>query len=333
MYKGRDSDDEVDLRPAKRTDSVPDLLEADTQKNLKEGVLHELTNTQKKLKEEEDKNKDLERIVDKLNETIEGLKTPEAQQRLKDGALSELEREKKRRSEAEKELERAKNEAELAKELKEGALAEVDRLNSSLISSKLEELEKSDSKSSSRQSTPIPSKKLDELELQTMENEVQLQALRPDASELAKKSPEEQDKILQDLKNTLEQKARDIAELEQEIEELKDENKELKIEAYDAQNYKKKFKKAVEEKHAQGQDLEELTTRELFYSCYSSDFYWISVYDQLLLKNDELKQKLARCRNELELLQEPYDQKLLENAQNSNRKSLVSTKSIFCNQH
>ncbi|CBY18537.1 unnamed protein product [Oikopleura dioica] len=200
MYKGRDSDDEVDLRPAKRTDSVPDLLEADTQKNLKEGVLHELTNTQKKLKEEEDKRQDLERVVDKLNETIEGLQTPEAQQRLKDGALSELEREKKRRSEAENELEKAKNEAELAKELKEGALAEVDRLNSSLISSKLEELEKTDSKSSSRQSTPIPSKKLDELELQTMENEVQLQALRPDASELAKKSPEEQDKILEDFK-------------------------------------------------------------------------------------------------------------------------------------
>ena len=262
MYKGRDSDDEVDLRPAKRTDSVPDLLEADTQKNLKEGVLHELTNTQKKLKEEEDKNKDLERIVDKLNETIDGLQTPEAQQRLKDGALSELEREKKRRSELENQLEEVKNEAELAKELKEGALAEVDRLNSSLISSKLEEIEKSDSKSSSRQSTPIPSKKLDELELQTMENEVQLQALRPDASEIAKKSPEEQDKILQDLKNTLEQKARDIEELEQEIEELKDENKELKVEAYDAQNYKKKFKKAIDEKHAQGQDLEELTTRE-----------------------------------------------------------------------
>ncbi|CBY18536.1 unnamed protein product [Oikopleura dioica] len=304
MYKGRDSDDEVDLRPAKRTDSVPDLLEADTQKNLKEGVLHELTNTQKKLKEEEDKRQDLERVVDKLNETIEGLQTPEAQQRLKDGALSELEREKKRRSEAENELEKAKNEAELAKELKEGALAEVDRLNSSLISSKLEELEKTDSKSSSRQSTPIPSKKLDELELQTMENEVQLQALRPDASELAKKSPEEQDKILEDFKKTLEAKARDIAELEQEIEELKDENKELKVEAYDAQNYKKKFKKTVDEKHAQGQDLEELTT----------------LYDQLLLKNDELKQKLARCRNELELLQEPYDQKLFENAQNSNRR-------------
>ncbi|CAG5111115.1 Oidioi.mRNA.OKI2018_I69.chr2.g5449.t1.cds [Oikopleura dioica] len=304
MYKGRDSDDEVDLRPAKRVDSVPDLLEADTQKNLKEGVLHELTNTQKKLKDEEEKNKDLERIVEKLNQTISDLQKPEAQQMLKEGALSELEREKKRRSEAEDELAKAKEEAELAKQLKEGALAEVDRLNSSLISSKLEELEKSDSKSSSRQSTPIPSKKLDELELQTMENEVQLQALKPNVSELAKKSPEEQEKALEDLKRNLKEKAEEIDELEKEIEELKDENKELKIEAYDAEKHKKKFKKAVEEKHELGQELEELTT----------------LYDQLLAKNDELKQKLARCRNELELLQEPYDQQLLQNAQNSNRR-------------
>ena len=80
------------LSPAKRIDQEPYVETAENQSDLKEGVLHELSNTKSKLSDAEKRNKDLENIMDHLNKKIKKLSEPEAQQRLKDGALKELSR-------------------------------------------------------------------------------------------------------------------------------------------------------------------------------------------------------------------------------------------------
>ena len=126
------------LRPSKRVDQTikePYIETAENQASLKEGVLNELQKTKQQLSEKEKENQDLENIMNTLNKKIDQLKTPEAQQRLKDGALRELHKAQEKINELEKEkdqltiiAETEKNQKLQEQKLKEGALAEVERL-------------------------------------------------------------------------------------------------------------------------------------------------------------------------------------------------------------
>lgn len=317
--------------PAKRIDQEPYSETAENQSDLKEGVLHELSSTKVKLSKAEHKNEDLEQIMEHLNKKIKLLSTPEAQQRLKDGALKELARAEENIKTLETEKDKLANiaQSEMSqknheRQLKEGAIAEVERLNEkflkdleqSVLSTIIQPTTvksqstpvKSQPTPAKRQATPVKSQllhgeneinkldqSLDVTEQKLTQNEDAMKKLKPNFHELnAAEGSFAQVALMNKLKKEMDLKDDEISKLEDDLNEKQqiiNEINGLKTGLQDQHEFKmyktnKRLDESLAENHSMKHQIDCLNTS----------------YENLLVKNEELKSKIARIRNELELL-------------------------------
>ena len=253
---------------------------AENQKSLKEGALAEVKNLQ-------EQNDHLKKEIEALKKTADH-NAPEYQKRLQDGVMHELKKseDKLRDLQTENEdlanqLQEEINNTKAQSDLKDGALAEVERLSRQLLQAKEDQLR---AENADIQEAPViieAAKSLESAQDRLKANEDDLQSIGEaistgeDAEDLLKKI-NAQKIAMQKIENDLQKKEKLIEELNgrQEAQEFEDYKKE------------KQIKSLLERNHTLASDLEYLQTE----------------YEGLLQKNTELKRKVAHLRNELELV-------------------------------
>ena len=146
-------------------------------------------------------------------------------------------------------------------------------------------------------------KSLDRAEEQAEINQNEMEKLKPIVEKLAEKSVPENEKaeLVKTLRNELIRKDQEIAELEKELENkqrsidklkgIEAEKEKYELDLYRSQN---RVKRLIDSNHDLSNQVENIN----------------SSYENLLCKNDELKAKISRLRNELELLNIPYQKRI-----------------------
>ena len=253
---------------------------AENQKVLKEGALAEVKNLQ-------EQNENLKKEVEVLKKSADQ-NTPEYQKRLQDGVMHELKKSEDKLRDLQAENENLANKLQeeiintkTQSDLKDGALAEVDRLAKQLLQAKEDQLRAEQEENEEAPVIIEAAKSLESAQDKLKANEGDLQSIGEaistgeNAEDLLKKI-NAQKIAMQKIENDLQQKEKLIEELNgrQEAQEFEDFKKE------------KQIKSLLEKNHSLSSDLEYLQTE----------------YEGLLQKNTELTRKVAHLRNELELV-------------------------------